>query len=159
MSKLLSVKFGKHKGLPYTAVPRDYAEWMSRQGKRRFYETWLKESRYLWIPDIVSRYQCRHTSPDGKWLSCKLNDGNYVCYIRTHKGPHLYYLVDSSGHYLRDLKTIKEVGAIDDTQTDWVTLTPNGTKLKGKMLVSPDWGAFFPYETYPIKAKRLTDES
>ena len=151
MIKLLSVKFGKYKGLPYTAVPKDYAEWMSRQGKRSFYETWLKESRYLWIPDVVGRVQKSWTSPDGKWFSIKLNDGNYVFHVSTYRGPNFYYLVDSSGHYLRDLKGFRG-GAIDDTQTDYVTLTPNGTKINGRMLVSPPW-EHFPYETYPIKNK------
>ena len=65
MIKLLSVKFGKYKGLPYTAVPRDYAEWMSRQGKRSFYETWLKESRYLWIPNVLVGINIRHLTASG----------------------------------------------------------------------------------------------
>lgn len=149
MTTATIVTIGKYKGQPFQNVPKDYAEWQRRNNNQKFYESWLLNTRYCKHNNFV-----QHTSPDGRWMERKLENGEYVFYIalgvNSSKG-RVYYIVDQNGDYVRDLvsfgHTSVKQGAIDPAYEDWVTLAPNGAKYKGKMLVSP-YFLHFPYETY-----------
>ena len=150
--RMPTVKVGKYMGQPYTSVPKDYAEWQRANGNYKFYRTWLEQSRFALHTD----FKCTTRSADGRWYSRDLKDGSHLFYVQptiSHgKSIRIYYIVDSEGNYLRDVTTFREIGAIDATQTDWVTLSPNGDKFAGKMLVSPYY-THFEWETYIKKAK------
>ena len=141
------VKIGKYKGQSFTVVPYQYAEWQRMQGNLKFYKEYLENSRF----NKHTNFQYG-TSSNGLWLECKLENNNYIFSYKTSpKEMTKFYLVDGNGNYLRDLVTFGSIsakqGAIDQTEKDWITLTPLGQKIMGKMLISPYW-EHFPYETY-----------
>lgn len=141
------VKIGKYKGKAYIEVPYDYADWHYRNGNRKFYLEWLKESRFN-----------KHTTfmPMRRYLETKL-DGNFVYFIELGNNVgisnRLYYIVDGDGMWIKDLVTFGDgrvkQGAIDEDETTYVTITPKGHKMRGKMIVSPYY-EHFPYETYKV---------
>lgn len=148
-----TVKFGKYKGKDIKAVPHEYASWLRIKGNKKFWVQWLEYSRFNQI-DLTDR--TAHRSPDSKWLDRKLGDGTFVFYItKGNQQTRLYYLIDSEGNYMRDLKTFGssecKQGALDTTHKGWVTLTPMGSVLRGKMVVSPYTQNGFIYETYQQK--------
>lgn len=146
------VKIGKYKGQSFSSVPVEYANWMRRQGNWRFYGEWLLSIRFTKHENFKI---CE--SRDGRWMERKLDDGNFVFYVNRDgksSSGRIYYLVNANGDYLYDLLTfgspsVKQ-GAIDSNFSDWRTLTPDGRKYVGKMLVSPYY-EHFAYETYQIK--------
>lgn len=153
----MKVKFGKYQGQDIKTVPHKYASWLRVQGNKKFWVQWLENSRFNQINEVSSRSS--HRSPDNKWLERKLSDGTFIFYITKYLGRNqqtrLYWLSDSDGNYMRDLTTFGSFdckqGALDTTCEDWVTLTPMGRTIKGKMLVSPYWTNGFNYDTYQQK--------
>lgn len=146
-NKVKIVNFGKYKGEPITSVPRNYADWQRANGNKKFYCDWMDNNRFNNRTQFDSCY-----SKDGHFLERKLNDGNFV-FKYSYDMKQFYYLVDSNGKFLRDLESfgsssVKQ-GAIDTTEQNWITLTPSGNKLRGKMIVSPYYEHFV-YDTYQI---------
>ena len=149
--KTETVKFGKYKGQPITDVPKEYANWHRMNGNKKFFKQWFKNSRFT--KHTHFEY---HTSPDGRWLSRKLEDGTFIFHVSEslprNAQLRTYYLVDSEGQYIRDLKTFGSTackqGALDIECEGWVTLTPMGSVLNGKMLIEPYVQNGFIYSTY-----------
>lgn len=141
------VKFGKYKGQPITEVPYDYAQWQKANGNKKFYCDWMDNNKFN---NRVQFDTC--SSKDGHFMECKLTDGSFV-FKYSYNNKQFYYLVDCNGTFMRDLQvfghsSVKQ-GAIDTTEENWITLTPSGNRLIGKMLVSPYY-QHFPYQTYKI---------
>lgn len=150
------VTFGKFKGELLINVPYEYAQWVRFNlglfGIKFYYE-WLSASRFN-----------KHNINSGngsRMFECKYLEF-FVYYIDTPyqflknriKCERLYYLVDINGNYVKDLVTIGDAnvkqGAIDIDFTDYVTLSPNGHKSYGRLVVTPFYN-HFPYETYQVK--------
>lgn len=144
------VTIGKYKGQSYSIVPYSYAEWQRCNGNYSFMKNWLLETKntanYLIDGKIIGK--------EGKYLDRKLDDGTFLFYIQPTisygKSEFFYFLVDDKGNFLRDIMTFRNIGAIDITKKEWITLCPNGNKQIGKMLKSPYY-EHFPYETYLSK--------
>ncbi|MEI2271813.1 hypothetical protein OHD16_06630 [Sphingobacterium sp. ML3W] len=149
IGKDIIVKFGKYSGNSFLNVPLDYADWISCRGCHDFKLAWTYHRRLLKHADF--RYG---TSLDGRFLEHKQKDGSYVFYVtEPDTRIRIYYIVDSEGNFVRDLKTIGSMsakqGAIDETFTNWVTLSPSGQKIRGKMIVSPYY-EHFEWDTYQV---------
>ena len=152
-NQITLVTFGKYKGQPITSVPKQYAEWHRFNGNKKFYSSWLDNNRFNRHTSFKS-----HTSPDGRFLERKLSDGTFVFRYAINgsglgKYGFKYYLVDADGNYMRDLVSFGDLsvkqGAIDPLKNEWVTLTPNGKKMIGQMIVAP-YCEHFQYETYQV---------
>jgi len=146
-----TLNFGKYSGKPLSEIPSHYAYWLKSIGKKSLFNEWFANLRFLKRVSFSGS-----TSPDGHFLSRKLENGNMVfSYNIGNTGlgnlGQGYYLTDSDGNYIRDLvsfgSTDCKQGAIDTTEKGWVTLTPSGKLINGKMLVSPYYEHFC-YETY-----------
>ena len=150
------VTFGKFKGELLINVPYDYAIWARYNLGNfgiKFYYDWLCSSRY--------NQHNLNTGNHNRWFECKYLEF-FVYYIdipyqflkNRVKCERLYYLVDSNGKYVKDLLTIGSAdvkqGAIDVDYTDYITLSPNGHKSYGRLVVAPFYN-HFPYETYQVK--------
>lgn len=139
-------KIGKYKGCPYMEIPQDYASWQYINGDKSFFYEWQAEQKFRpHTKFIYGELDC------GRMMERKLSDGTYVFQIQIKNRSTIYYLVSSEGEYIRDLYTFGSMaakqGAIDTTCTDYVTLTPSGQKLNGKMIISPYY-EHFEYLTY-----------
>lgn len=147
------VSFGKYKGELITSISLEYALWQKVNGNAKFYSSWLDNNRFNKHLSFFT-----HKSPDGRFLERKLSDGTFVFKYAINgnglsKYGTRYYLVDADGNYMRDLTSFGAVsvkqGAIDETQKDWITLSPSGNKMIGKMIVAP-YCQHFTYETYQV---------
>lgn len=146
-NKVKIVNFGKYKGEPITSIPYSYAQWQRANGNKKFYCDWMDNNKFNNRTEFIGGF-----SKDGHFLERKLNDGKFV-FKYSYDKKQFYYLVDSNGQFMRDLQSfghssVKQ-GAIDTTEQNWITLTPSGHKLMGKMIVSPYY-EHFAYETYQI---------
>ncbi len=154
------INFGKYKGAEYKNVPVEYIEWM---WKNNFSVNLVNELRLITRfhnhGDLTTRKP--YTNPNGTfaWVYGK-HEGLFIMYIDTYKKKfRQYFLADKDGNHVRDLMSIDSTwgrqakqGAVDVTLNDWVTLSPNGNKTIGKMIVSPYY-EHFGWETYQVKVK------
>lgn len=151
-----TLNFGKYKNIPLQDIPFDYTNWMSQmartQALRNHAKAIYKSYRFL-KHNMTNLQDQRHVAVDE---SRRQYEGQYenVHVFQVHsKHLHLslYYLVDQDGNYIRDLSNIGhqsvKQGAIDKEKSDWITLSPSGTKYQGKMVVSPYY-EHFEWETY-----------
>lgn len=145
------VTIGKYKGQPFSAVPYEYAVWQRSNNNWKFYAKWLECTRFNKRTNFNSSI-----SNDGHCMVQQTENGYVFYYYVSGKSTsdRKYYLTDREGNYIKDLLTFGDCrvkqGAIDTDFTDWVTLTPSGRTIQGKMIVSPYW-EHFQYSTYQVK--------
>lgn len=145
------ITFGKYKGQQFSAVPYDYAIWQRTNNNWGFFAKWLENTRFNKRTNFNSS-----TSNDGHWMERKTDEGYIFYYNVSGKSTsdRKYYLTDLEGNYIKDLLTFGDCrvkqGAIDSDFIDWVTLTPSGKTIPGKMVVSP-YFEHFQYSTYQVK--------
>ena len=166
----MKVKFGKYKGQKMSEVPREYAEWHRCNGNAKFYKDWRTAIEKLAVKNRFNKRTPEQldSKPFKRAYEVKLEDGNYVFSVRwsisaiaTRRGISniIFYLVDSDGNYLRDLRVFGDnrtkQGARDTECEGWVTRSPTGRMMKGKMLIRPYEQVGFNWSTYQMSQETI----
>jgi hypothetical protein len=158
--------FGKYKGTPLDQLPADYVLWLQVNccvKKASFAKDLVFERRYMCIPleSIEHSYKQRvSVGVNTAFTERKTDNGSFVMQMQ-YMGETVYYLIDQTGNYVRDLQVITglfgrgaKCGALDTLEHDWVTLDPNGKRMRGKLLISPYW-EHFAWETFQDVKERV----